>query len=157
MSEETLPTRTELLAQAVNGDMTRILTSSPPRALIIARRLKRTRHVLGAASATAFGAAVAAAALGGGGIVAPVLTAAVALGLAAVAVWAGSIVAGRTARRALFAAYSVAPRQDGMFELLLADGAEPHADLPAATAAWRVYGPAHNPTHDDDDPVRAAA
>jgi hypothetical protein len=120
--------------------MTRILASTPPRALVTARRLKHTRHALGALSATAFGAAAAAAALGGGAV-GPLLAVAVTVGLAAVGAWAGAILAGRAARRALFAAYSVAPRQDGMFELLLADGAEPHSDLAASTEVWRVYSP----------------
>lgn len=136
MSPDGVPTRAELISQAVNGDMVRIIRNSPPRPLVIARRFEITRRVAAVVTALAFGAAV----------VASLLTLAVAftmavvaatIGLLYVVLWAATIRFAHLARVELLRKYGVAPNSDGVFELLRA--AEPHGDLAATREALREY------------------
>lgn len=132
-----IPTRAELISQAVNGDMVRILTTTPPRPLVIARRFEIARRACAVLAALAFGAASVSAIFAPFDGTALLLVTAVGTGLLYVALWAATIRYAHLARVQLLHTYGVAPDSNGVFELLRA--AEPHDDLAATREALRVY------------------
>lgn len=131
------PTREELVTQALNGDMVRIITHDPPKPLSVARKLEIMRRLLAVLTALAFGAAVVTA-VAARTDVAVILFAAVASGLFYVVVWGFTIRYAHEARVALFRKYGVAPNRDGVFEMVSLG--EPHEDLAATREMLRVYG-----------------
>lgn len=131
------PSRDALLLQAVNGDMTRIITNHPPRPLVIARRFEIARRVLAWLTGLGFGAAAVKAFLAPGEGTVTVMAAAVMAGLIYTFVWGLTIKFAHEARVELFRKYGVAPNRDGVFELLRPT--EPHEDLAATREMLRVY------------------
>lgn len=132
-----IPSRAELITQAVNGDMVRIISNSPPRDLVVAHRLEIVRRSLAWVTALGFGAALVLAFLAPAEVAVAVLGAAVLLGLTYAGVWALTIRFAHQARVELFHKYGVAPNRDGVFEMLVA--AEPHEDLAATREMLREY------------------
>lgn len=132
-----VPSRAELISQAVNGDMVRIITNQPPEPLLWAKRLEIARRILAWLTATSAGVAIATAFTTGYPVVAVVLVVTVSLALIYLATWATTIVYAHRSRVELFRKYGVAPNRDGVFELVRA--VEPHEDMAATREMLRVY------------------
>lgn len=137
MREDEIPTRAELISQAVNGDMVRIITNHPPDDLVLAKRLEITRRALAVSTALAAGATL----IVGFTLTAQAFTiftvATTALALIGTVTWGATIVYAHRSRVALLRKYGVAPNRDGVFELLR-EG-EPHTDLAATREMLREY------------------
>ena len=132
-----VPSRAELISQAVNGDMVRIITNQPPEPLRWAKRLEITRRALGWLTGLAAGATITAAFTLGQTALTSVLAATVCLAIIYLATWAATIIYAHRSRLALFRKYGVAPNSDGVFELVRA--VEPHEDMAATREMLRVY------------------
>lgn len=132
-----VPPRAELIQQAVNGDMVRIINTDPPEPLRWATKLEITRRVLAVVTAVSAGVALTAALTLPYGIFVIILTATVCIALIFVATWAVTATYAQRSRVVLLDIYGVAPNRDGVFELIRAR--EPHEDLAATREMLRVY------------------
>lgn len=132
-----IPTRAELISQAVNGDMVRIITTHPPEPLRWAKRLEITRRILACMTALAGGMGIVAASALTRDAFVLLTVATVCLALIYLATWGATILYAHRSRLALFHRYGVAPNRDGVFELLRAG--EPHEELAATREMLRVY------------------
>lgn len=132
-----VPPRAELIQQAVNGDMVRIINTRPPEPLRWATRLEITRRVLAWVTALAAGVTLCAAFTLAHEMFVLLLAGTVCLALLYLCTWGATIIYAHQSRLALFETYGVAPNRDGVFELIRA--AEPHEDLAATREMLRVY------------------
>lgn len=130
-----IPSREELITQAVNGDIVRIIMNDPPEPLRWAKRLEITRRALAWVTALSAGACVSLAFTLTSNVTITVVT--VCLALIYLATWAAAIVYGRRSRIVLLRKYGIAPNRDGVFELLRAG--QPHEDLAATREMLRVH------------------
>lgn len=136
-SSDDVPTVTEIISQAVNGDIVRILNTQPPEPLVWATRLEITRRALAVLTALATAGTLAAL------VWEPAtLPTVVAINVCVALVFLGSymltIIYSHSARLAILEKYAVLPNQDGVFELL--GGAPPHQDMAATRETMREYG-----------------
>lgn len=136
-TDTNIPTRAELIQQAVNSDMVRIVTTKPSAALVLTQRLEIARRILAGLAAVCAGITITVALTFTQTTLTPLLIINVVLALLFLGVWGATIAMAHKSRIELLHQYGVAPNRDGVFELLRAG--EPHKELAATREMLRVY------------------